>query len=162
MHVLFAGSFDPVTVGHERLVRRAAALFDRVTVGVFHNVDKQDFFLPQERAEMLRAAFAGMENVDVCVSDGYVADYCAAHGIDALVRGLRTAADLPGERAGEHYNRTHGMETLFLLSEEGVADVSSTEVRRRMERGEKWQDLVPAGARERICVLLHKKSEAAH
>ena len=162
MHVLFAGSFDPVTVGHERLVRRAAALFDRVTVGVFHNAEKQDFFRPEERAEILRAAFAEIKNVDVCVSDGYVADYCAAHGVDALVRGLRTAADLPGERAGERYNRAHGTETLFLLAEDGMTDLSSTEVRRRMERGEKWQDLVPAGARERICVLLHKKSGAAH
>ena len=156
MHVLFPGSFDPPTLGHLALLRRAAKLFDRVTVGIFINPDKNYLFSLEERKEMLRLCTAELPNVDVDVDSGYVVDYCKRNGIPLLIRGIRSGNDLPFERMTETYNRERGVETLLFLADDSLAGVSSSEVRRRILEGE---DLVPVAPAEILPVLLRKQKE---
>ena len=158
MRVLFPGSFDPFTLGHLALVRRAATLFDRVTVGVFHNENKGAGLLaPEERAELIRLACQGIPQVDVAVSEGFVADFCHREGISLLIRGIRGEKDLPFEKEAEAYNRAHGVETLFFLAEEASCALSSTEVRRQLSAGGDVSALMPAGTLE---FLLEKSKKS--
>src|SRR6185369_6766117 len=85
------GSFDPPTNGHLDIVRRSAALFDRVIVAVLVNSEKQPWFTAAERVDMMREAAAGIANVEVDTFDGLLADYVRLRGASAVVRGLRTA-----------------------------------------------------------------------
>ena len=156
MHVLFPGSFDPPTLGHLALLRRAAKLFDRVTVGIFINPDKNYLFSLEERKEMLRLCTAELPNVDVDVDGGYVVDYCKRNGIPLLIRGIRSGNDLPFERMTETYNRERGVETLLFLADDSLSGVSSSEVRRRILEGE---DLAPVAPAEILPVLLRKQKE---
>ena len=156
MHVLFPGSFDPPTLGHLALLRRAAKLFDRVTVGIFINPDKNYLFSLEERKEMLRLCTAELPNVDVDVDSGYVVDYCKRNGILLLIRGIRSGNDLPFERMTETYNRERGVETLLFLADDSLSGVSSSEVRRRILEGE---DLAPVAPAEILPVLLRKQKE---
>ena len=156
MHVLFPGSFDPPTLGHLALLRRAAALFDRVTVGIFINPDKSYLFTPEERREMIRLATADLPSVFVDVDSGYVADYCKRNEIPLLIRGIRGDGDLPFEKMAEEYNRERGIETLFFFSAPTLADVSSTEVRRRIREGEELSSIVPA---EILPILRQKQKD---
>ena len=156
MHVLFPGSFDPPTLGHLALLRRAAKLFDRVTVGIFINPDKHYLFSLEERKEMLRRCTAESPNVDVDVDSGYVVDYCKRNGILLLIRGIRSGNDLPFERMTETYNRERGVETLLFLADDSLSGVSSSEVRRRILEGE---DLAPVAPAEILPVLLRKQKE---
>ena len=156
MHVLFPGSFDPPTLGHLALLRRAAKLFDRVTVGIFINPDKNYLFSLEERKEMLRLCTAELPNVDVDVDSGYVVDYCKRNGIPLLIRGIRSGNDLPFERMTETYNRERGVETLLFLADDSLSGVSSSEVRRRILEGE---DLAPVAPAEILPVLLRKQKE---
>ena len=156
MHVLFPGSFDPPTLGHLALLRRAAKLFDRVTVGIFINPDKNYLFSLEERKEMLRLCTAELPNVDVDVDSGYVVDYCKRNGIPLLIRGIRSGNDLPFERMTETYKRERGVETLLFLADDSLSGVSSSEVRRRILEGE---DLAPVAPAEILSVLLRKQKE---
>ena len=154
MHVLFPGSFDPITKGHMDIIRRAAQLFDRVTVGVFQNESKTYLFTPEERVAMAKAACAAFPNVDVILDFGFVADYCKKTGIPLLVRGVRGEEDLPFERMAADYNRARGVETLLFFAEGDTATLSSTEVRQKIAEGKAADGLVPA----EILPFLRKKS----
>ena len=153
-HALISGSFDPVTIGHADLIRRTAQFFDTVTVCVFLNHEKTDFLLTTaQRVALLRAACASLPNVRVDSSEGYVADYVAAHGICVIVKGIRNGSDLPYELLQADFNRRRNpaAETLLLPTAEEFAEVSATEVRRRIAEGESYDALIPEGAR----TLLH-------
>ena len=93
VHACYPGSFDPVTRGHLDVVRRAAAIFGRLTVGVGLNAGKSPLFTPEERAEMIRAEIGDLPGVDVEVFGGLVVDWCRQRGIAVMVRGLRSVSD---------------------------------------------------------------------
>jgi pantetheine-phosphate adenylyltransferase len=156
MHVLFPGSFDPPTLGHLALLRRAAALFDRVTVGIFVNPEKNYLFSLEERREMLRLCTKDLPSVSVDTDDGYVADYCKRHKIPLLIRGIRSGDDLPFERMAEAYNRERGIETLLFLADDTLSGVSPSEVRRRITEGEELSSVAPA---EILPILCQKQKE---
>ncbi len=127
--LLFAGSFDPPTVGHIDLVRRAAA-HGAVTVGIFINEDKTYLFSAEQRAEMLRLATADIPHVSVVIGEGFTADYARAGGYTHLVRGYRDDTDLAYEEKMADYNRARGnIETLLLPADPALTAVSSTRVR---------------------------------
>ncbi|MFI7320381.1 adenylyltransferase/cytidyltransferase family protein [Streptomyces venezuelae] len=95
MRALFPGSFDPVTQGHEDILRRAALLFDEVVVCVMSNAGKTGRFPVAERLERLRAAAVDLGNVTVDAhTGGLLVDYCGRNGIDVVVRAVRGVADL--------------------------------------------------------------------
>lgn len=134
MHVsrcLFPGSFDPVTNGHMDIIRRAAAVFDEVTVGVLHNPEKKGCFPVPKRVEMLERACAGLKNVRVIAYGGLLAQLTRETGIRVVVRGVRGVQDLESETAMARINGTldPGLETVLLPASPGFEQVSASMVR---------------------------------
>ena len=142
---LYPGSFDPVTLGHMDVIRRAAAIFDTVVVGVLHNPDKQGAFPVAQRVDMLRRACADIPNVKIISYPGLLARLTRDMGIRVVVRGVRTAADLESETAMAHINGRldPGLETLFLPASPERADVSASMVRQLAQFGADFSDYVP-------------------
>ncbi|UCC68123.1 MAG: pantetheine-phosphate adenylyltransferase [Armatimonadota bacterium] len=112
---LYAGTFDPVTYGHLDVVRRAAALFDKVIVGVSVNPRKAPVFSVDERVEMLQESCREMERVEVAVVPGLVVEFARETGARVLVRGLRAVSDFESELQMASTNRALApeVETVF-------------------------------------------------
>lgn len=128
---VFPGSFDPITVGHVNLVRRALPLFDRVIVAVGVNTQKKTLFTLEQRLEWLRQVFAKDEQIAVDYFENLTAHYCQRIGARYLLRGLRNAADFDYEKTISQLNHIvgGGIETVFLISQPEFSHISSTIVR---------------------------------
>ncbi|WP_409235752.1 pantetheine-phosphate adenylyltransferase [Streptomyces sp. PA5.6] len=137
MRALFPGSFDPVTQGHEDILRRAALLFDEVVVCVMFNASKTGRFPVAERLERLRAAATDLGNVTVdSHTGGLLVDYCDRTGIDVVVRGVRGVADLEYEVPMARMNRElAGVETFFIAADPALSHISSTLVTTVSQQG---------------------------
>jgi pantetheine-phosphate adenylyltransferase len=127
---VYPGTFDPITRGHEDLVRRATSLFDHVVVAVASS-RKSAVFSVEERVEMAREVLAGYANVEVVGFSGLLMDFLRAHGARIIVRGLRAASDFEYEfqMAGMNRNLYPDVETVFLTPGEQYMFVSATMVR---------------------------------
>ncbi|MBE5809628.1 MAG: pantetheine-phosphate adenylyltransferase [Clostridiales bacterium] len=128
---VYAGSFDPVTVGHEDIIRRAAKLCDRLLVTVMYNPAKSGCFSVNERMAMLSKVTADIPNVEVDAWNGLMVDYVKKVDADFVVRGIRGVADLESETNLAELNRRllPGLETVFLLTRPDLACISSSAVR---------------------------------
>ncbi|MEF8700629.1 MAG: pantetheine-phosphate adenylyltransferase [Candidatus Accumulibacter sp. UW26] len=128
---IYAGTFDPMTRGHEDLVRRAACLFDRVIVAIAQNQPKRPFFSLAERVEMAQAVLAPYPNAEVCGFDGLLMDFLHAKGAKVIIRGLRAVSDFDYEfqLAGMNRNLFPEVETVFLTPGEQYLFISATMVR---------------------------------
>ncbi len=131
---LYAGTFDPITLGHLDLIGRALRLFDRVEVTVAVNASKQTLFSADERVALIRDSARGLngrDRLEVTAFEGLLADRAVASGATALVRGIRGAADFDYEMRMAMANRqlAPGLETVFLAPEVAFQFVSSTIVR---------------------------------
>ncbi len=129
--VVYPGTFDPFTRGHEDLVRRAAKLFERVTVGIADSASKNPFFSTAERVDMARQVLAGLPNVEVVPFSSLLMDFVHAQGSNIILRGLRAISDFEYEfqMAGMNRNLFPEVETLFLTPGEQYMFVSATIVR---------------------------------
>jgi pantetheine-phosphate adenylyltransferase len=124
------GSFDPVTHGHLDIIERTSRLFDEVIVAVGTNVSKNALFTPDERVEMLRAACRPWPGVSVSLFDGLLVDFCAAHGVDVVVKGLRFVSDFDYELQMAQMNKQlSGVDTVFMPTAAQWSYVSSSLVR---------------------------------
>ena len=94
---VYAGSFDPITMGHVDIIRRGATLFDRVIVAVGQNPAKQYTFSLEERMRIIRSAVSGVDNVEVDRFEGLLVDYCKQVGARVILRGLRAVTDFEFE-----------------------------------------------------------------
>ena len=150
MSVILPGSYDPVTVGHLEVIRRAAREFDEVYAVIFVNPNKKYRFSLEDRLRMLSLATEELDNVLVSYSSGLVVDYMRDHGIEKIVKGYRTEADLPWEREQADFNRRHGYETLLWRCEPEYERVSSTAVRDALDRGDDASPLLPQPVLEYI------------
>ena len=129
-HAVCPGSFDPPTLGHIDVIGRAAGIFDRVTVAVLVNPDKQGMFSIDERLDLLRETTAQWPNVGVDSFHGLLVDYCAAEGIGAIVKGLRAVSDFDYELQMAQMNHgLTGVDTLFLPTSPVYSFVSSSLVK---------------------------------
>ena len=146
------GSFDPVTLGHEDLIRRAAEIFDRVTVVVMVNIRKKSSFSAEERVRMLETTFAGDPRIRVEAWDGLLSGYMREKGERTVIRGARTASEFDAEFASAQANRALNpeMETLLLPAGEGKQWLSSSAVREIAAFGGDIQKYVPAACAEEI------------
>lgn len=148
------GSFDPITLGHLDVVRRAARLFDVVVVGVARNASKSALLTPQERVDVVRGALAedaDLASVQVAEVPGLLVDFCRQVGASAVVKGLRGGADFDGEQPMALMNRhLSGVETVFLPAEQRYAHVASSLVKDIARHGGPIDDLVPPGAAEAV------------
>ena len=157
-HALLPGSYDPPTVGHLDVIRRACSLSERVTVGVFVNPDKTCLFSPLERVTLLRLACASMPQVTVICDEGMVYRYAREHGCDIIIKGYRDQDDFSYEYRMARFNADHALvETRLLEADPTLANVRSTEVRRRLEAGEPIDELVPPAVADEIARLLRAK-----
>lgn len=148
---LYAGSFDPPTVGHVDLVSRALGLFDHVWVCVGRNPAKQGLFPPEERIAMFREALGDPSAVSWSVFTGLVVDEARRRGATVLLRGFRGPADLELEGRNALGNRDlSGLETLFLVSDPRWAHVSSSLVREIAGLGGDVSKYVPASVLGRL------------
>ena len=141
---LFAGSFDPFTIGHYSVVKRALPMFDKITIGIGINSGKKSMFPIEERVKAIEKAFAGEERIEVKVYDCLTMDFAKEIGADVLLRGVRTTKDFEYEREIADINlKLGGIETVLLISEPEYASVSSSMVRELITYGKDVSELLP-------------------
>src|SRR3970040_1384680 len=131
IRAVYPGTFDPLTRGHEDLVRRAAKLFDPLIVGVAISRGKSTFFTLQERTEMAREVLGGLKNVQITSFTGLLADFVRAHDAHVVIRGLRAVSDFEYEfqLAGMNRSLYPDFETIFRTPSEQHMFISATLVR---------------------------------
>jgi len=135
---MYPGTFDPITLGHEDLVRRAAVLFDKVVVAIADNPGgKAPMFSTDERVAMAANALAELDNVEVMGYAGLTVDFARDHGLRVIIRGLRAVSDFEYEFQLANMNRhlTDEVETAFLTPTEKYMFISSTLVKEVAELG---------------------------
>lgn len=143
---MYAGSFDPPTLGHIDVVRRGAVLFDEVLVAAGHNDAKRYWFDLEQRMALLNEACAGIPNVRVIQFRGLLVDACRANGANVILRGLRALSDFDMEFRNGLANRDlAGVETLFLLTDPANIFVSSSLVKEIAQNGGDVSRYVPPG-----------------
>lgn len=143
--VVCPGSFDPVTNGHLDIISRAADLYDEVVVAVARNPAKTSLFTVAERIELLREVTKPYENVRVDTFEGLTVDFCRAHGISAIIKGLRAVSDFDYEMQMAQMNYSQaGVETLFMTTNPLYAFLSSSLVKDFAKYGGDVSGLVPA------------------
>ena len=147
MHVVYPGSFDPLTNGHLDAIQRASRLFEKVTVAVLENPSKrgQYLFSAEERLAIIREATAHLANVEAATFSGLLVDFVRRVGAQAIVKGLRAVSDYEYELQMAHLNRQlyPGLETLFILAATRYSFVSSTMVKEIARYGGDVSKLVP-------------------
>lgn len=146
---VFPGSFDPFTIGHESVVRRALAFFDKIIIAVGYNSTKKGFFPLEKRLEWIGSVFSDEPGVEVTWFSGLTINFCREKNASFILRGLRTAADFEFERAIAQVNKAmdSGIETVFLLTLPEHSSINSTIVRDIIMHGGDASGFVPEGVR---------------
>lgn len=142
--ILFPGSFNPFTVGHQSLVARVLPLFDRVVIAVGVNARKDSGDETAQRVEAIRALYASEPKVSVIAYSGLTVDACEAEGARWMLRGVRSTTDFEYERNLADINRRiSGIETLLLFTLPEYASVSSSMVRELRSYGRDVSEFLP-------------------
>lgn len=155
-----SGSFDPITLGHYDIIRRAAACFDQVWVCVSPNAEKRNqMFTPEEKLQLVRAAVADLPNVEAELGPGLQADFALAHGARAIVRGVRSAADFDVEYQLAQINRSihPELDTVLLPASPEYQHFSSSMVREMIRYRQPLERYVPAGALPLVRKMMEEK-----
>ena len=134
---IIPGSFDPMTLGHLDLVKRALALYDEVVVAVMINSEKSYRYTLEERAEIARLTIGDLERVRVVTSEGLLVDLFDELQADAIVKGIRNDRDRAYEEKMAAWNLAHNprAKTVFLQAADDFEEISSTEVRSHLDKG---------------------------
>ena len=143
---VFPGSFDPLTLGHESIVRRALGLFDEIIIAVGANALKKSFYSLEIRKEIITKVFQNETRVRIAHYEGLTVDYCKRNGAGYILRGLRTSADFEFERAIAQVNKVlaTGIETVFLLTVPEHSHINSSIVRDIIRSGGDASMFVPS------------------
>jgi pantetheine-phosphate adenylyltransferase len=153
------GSFDPPTLGHLDIVGRAAALFDEVIVAVLINKSKKSLFTVDERIEMLTEVTAQWENVRVDSFHGLLVDYCTAHDVRAIVKGLRAVTDFDYELQMAQMNQQlSGVDTLFMSTSPEYSFVASSLVKEVATYGGDVAHLLPPAVHRRLIARISERT----
>jgi pantetheine-phosphate adenylyltransferase len=128
---VFPGSFDPITKGHESIIKRCVPLFDEIIIGIGFNSNKHYFFSQDRREHFIKKTFEGESRISVRGYHGLTVNFCKEVGAQFILRGLRTSADFEFERAIAQMNRSmeDAIETVFIVAEPSLSHISSTIVR---------------------------------
>lgn len=128
---VFPGSFDPITIGHESIVRRALPLFDKIYIAIGYNLTKQGYFQLEKRIKWIKKVFEGEPKIIVDHFTGLTVEYCRKVNAAYILRGLRTSADFEYERAIGQINKSFDqeIETIFLLTQPEHTFIASTSVK---------------------------------
>jgi pantetheine-phosphate adenylyltransferase len=143
---VFPGSFDPFTIGHEGIIKRALPLFDEIIIAVGANALKKSFYSVEIRKEMIKLVFKDFPAVRVDHYEGLTVDYCRKKSAGYILRGLRTAADFEFERAIAQVNKALApdIESVFLLTVPEHTPINSTIVRDIIRSGGDASRFVPS------------------
>ncbi len=144
---VFPGSFDPVTKGHESIVRRSVNLFDKLIIALGENSQKQSYFSMEQRLSWLRELFGQEEKIEISQYNGLTVEFCREKKARFILRGLRTSADFEFERGIGQMNKMMypDIETVFLLCEPEYASLSSSIVRDILRHGGDVSRFLPDG-----------------
>ena len=149
---VYPGSFDPVTLGHLDIIRRSAAIFDHVIVGVLNNTSKKPLFSLEERVSMIKEMTAHIPNVRVGCFEGLLVDYMKEINATIIIRGLRAVTDFEYELqiAQANHVQDSNIETIFLTSDLSYSYLSSTIVKEFASYGGDISKFVPEQFIDRI------------
>ena len=142
---VFPGSFDPITIGHYSIIKRASGMFDELIVAIGSNSDKQPLFTLEKRIELLKIVANDFQNVRVEVFDGLTVDFCENIGAQYIIRGLRTMADFDFEKNIAQMNQSikPTIESVFLMCDPSHTAISSSIVRDIYKHGGDIKSYIP-------------------
>ena len=155
-----SGSFDPITLGHLDIIRRAAACFDRICVCVSPNAEKKNqMFTPEEKLLLVRTAVADLPNVEAELWPGLLADFAVDHGATAIVRGVRNTSDFDVEYQLALINQDihPGLETMLLPASAAYQHFSSSMAREMIRYGQPLEAYLPASIIPMVRDFIEKK-----
>jgi pantetheine-phosphate adenylyltransferase len=158
---IYAGSFDPLTLGHMDLIERSALLFDSLILAVAVDTPKNVLFTIEERIAMAEESVKRLKNVSVKTFDGLLIDYARETGVNVLIRGLRVYSDFEYEFQMALTNRKLApeIETLFMMPKENHSYVSSSTVKEIARLGGDVSDFVPEAAAAALAKKFSCKSK---
>jgi pantetheine-phosphate adenylyltransferase len=144
---VFPGSFDPITKGHEEIVRRASSMFDEIIVAIGNNTSKAAMFSAEQRAKWVESAFVDLANVRIESYEGLTVDFCKNHQATFILRGVRSVVDFEYERAIAVMNKSllNEIETVVLFSDPQWSSISSTIIREIIKNKGDVSQFLPAG-----------------
>ncbi|MFI5149196.1 MAG: pantetheine-phosphate adenylyltransferase [Bacteroidia bacterium] len=144
---VFPGSFDPVTIGHESIVRRALPLFDELIIAIGVNSNKSYYFTLEQRLAWLKQVFGNEPKISITSFSGLTVHFCKKHNAQYILRGIRTAADFEFEKAIAQMNKAQApeVETVFILPVAELSAINSTIIRDIVRNGGDASPYVPAG-----------------
>lgn len=144
---VFPGSFDPITKGHESVLKRALPLFDKLYIAIGINADKKGFFSIEKRMTWIKKVFLDYPTVEVIQYEGLTVDLCKKLNANYILRGLRTSADFEFERSIGQINKKlyPGIETVFILTAPEYTSLNSGIVRDILRHGGDANQFVPEG-----------------
>lgn len=156
---MYPGTFDPITLGHEDLVRRALRLFDRVVVAVAANPGKAPMFSLEERVALARSVLGGFDRVEVTGYEGLTVEFAREHGLAVIIRGLRAISDFEYEFQLANMNRhlTGEVETAFLTPAESYTYISSSLVREIASLGGDVSEFVSPAVKQALLERVGRK-----
>ncbi len=142
---VYPGTFDPITLGHLNVIKRAAKVFDRIIVCVGTNSSKTPIFTTEERVAQVAKVCERFSNVQVDFSDRLVADYCRSKSAQIVIRGLRALSDFEHECQMANFNRKMNpdLDTFFLVADSKYTYLSSTAVKEMAKYGADLKEFIP-------------------
>ena len=156
---LYPGTFDPVTYGHLDIIERASKIYDKVFIGVAHSPDKRPLFDVAERVAMLKKATSRLRNVEVEDFDGLVIDCARSKKTCVIIRGLRMLSDFEFEFQMALTNRklAKGIETIFMMTSESYAYLSSKLIKEAVSLGANVKSFVPPFVAKKLKEKIESK-----
>ena len=143
---LFVGSFDPFTIGHDSIVRRALPLFDHIIIGVGVNERKKYMLVAEERVMRIKRLYADNPKIEVKAYSNLTIDFARREQATYIIKGVRSVKDFEYEREQADVNRLlSGVETIFLYAEPQLSSISSTMVRELQHFGRDISEFLPKG-----------------
>ncbi|MDR1543290.1 MAG: pantetheine-phosphate adenylyltransferase [Prevotellaceae bacterium] len=141
---IFPGSFDPFTVGHADIVRRGAAIFDKIIIGIGVNLSKNALYSSEKRLETIQNLYKNEPKIEVQIFEGLSVDFAQKNGARFIIRAVRSVADFEYERTLAEINRSiSSMETVILFSNPALAHISSSMVRELISYGKNAEQFLP-------------------
>ncbi len=149
---VYPGSFDPLTNGHIDIIKRAAKLYDEISVAVLINTNKKELFSIEERVKLIENEIKDLPNVRVDSFHGLLVDYCEANEIGVIIRGLRAVSDYEYEMQIAQMNRSlsQAVETVFLMTNTKYSFLSSSIVKEVARFGGNIAEIVPRPVAEKL------------
>lgn len=154
---MFAGSFDPITNGHLDIICRASKIFDELQIGVLNNPNKKGLFTFEERVELIKSCTSHLNNIKIVSFNGLLVHYCEENGIDTLVRGIRSGADVEYELQMAHMNKelSPNIETVILPTNTKYSFISSSLIKEVLNFDADIKNFVP----EQVLQELKRKTD---